>query len=314
MRFWPLAIVGTLVISWCLIYKTPTKVAVDDGSWNYRFVTALGNPKPSPEILQFMEAWHRAEGGTAAFNPLNTTMPMAGDSCYNYLSGSCGVRNYQSEQDGFDANIATITNGRYGTLLRAIQTNDVSLALQGLKESPWGTDADTVSAVLATMPLPVSEQGASVLQRQALVEYALSLQGAPYIVGGGTSAFRAGELEAGSGDCSSTIQHIYMHVLGIDIGRSTFTQFTDGFTRGGKFYGPSTVPISIAELQPGDLWYGSYPDDEHVAMFVGDVTGDGTLDFIDEGGKKQYMGIDNDALNDPYFMDHTVGYARMIQE
>lgn len=323
-----MAAVGVLVIGLCLVRKeTQTRleyqvgdvVAKDDGSWAYDFLIGIGNEAPSYEMLNFVTAWNRAEGGdrTAQFNPLNTTQPMPGDSCFNYLSGRCGVRNYASYKDGLEANVTTVLNGRYVTLLSGLRTNNTELAFSGLAEGVWGTNTDTVSEVYATLPVPVPEQSITVLQgegspRQQLVAYALTLQGQTYRTGGGTAAFRAGELESGSGDCSSTMQHIYHRVLGIDIGNSTFTQFTNGFKRNGQYGNSRTVPISASELQPGDLWYGTYPDDEHTGMVVGDVTGDGSWDLMDQGGKTHTMKVNNDFLNDPYFMDHLIGFARIL--
>lgn len=290
----------------------------DDGSFAYDFLIGIGNDAPSYEILNFVTAWNRAEGGdkTAQFNPLNTTQPMPGDTCFNQLSGRCGVRNYASYEDGLEANITTVTNGRYDRLLEGLRLNDVDLAISGLGEGVWGTDASLVSTVYFTLPVPMPAQASPLLSGSAradLVNYALSLQGQPYRGGGGSSAFRSGELDSGTGDCSSTMQHIYNHVLGVDIGTSTFTQFTNGFLRGGQYGNSNTVPISVVELQPGDLWYGTYPNDEHTGMVVGDVTGDGTWDLIDQGGKKSSMGVNNDFLRDPYFMNNTVGFSRVLE-
>lgn len=323
---WPSLILVSIIIVGLGLMRQETKKRLsyqinfaisDDGSWEYDFVTGVGNDKPSYEILNVVKAWNKAEGGnkTAKFNPLNTTQPMPGDSCFNQLNGKCGVRNYASYEDGLEANITTVTNGKYSRILEGLRSNDVDLVINGIGEGVWGTDADTVSQVYATLPVPVRAQSRPMLQgsdRQRIVAYALSIQGQPYVVGGGRAAYRSGQLGSGSGDCSSTMEHIYNQILGIEIGTSTFTQFTNGFMRGGVYGNPNTVPISASQLQPGDLWYGVYPSDEHTGMVVGDVTGDGTMDLIDQGGKKSYFGVNNDFLNDPYFMDNTIGYSRIL--
>src|SRR4051812_17585494 len=59
-------------------------------AWTTDVLAGLGNELPTAESVAFLEAWHRAEGGTAAFNWLNTTQGAAGATDYN----SVGVKNY----------------------------------------------------------------------------------------------------------------------------------------------------------------------------------------------------------------------------
>lgn len=126
--------------------------------------------------------------------------------------------------------------------------------------------------------------------RAQLVKYALSLVGIPYVRGGRSAT---------GGDCSGTMQHIYLHITGIDIGGTTFSQF------------PGLRPIGPSELQPGDLWFGQYADDQHVGM-VADVDGDGAWDLINNGGLESAMHVDYGFAANPYFTDHTMGYRRAL--
>ena len=51
-----------------------------------------------------------------------------------------GVRNYLSSQDGIDATVRTIKNGRYQNIINALKTGDsAEKSALALKSSPWGT-------------------------------------------------------------------------------------------------------------------------------------------------------------------------------
>lgn len=104
--------------------------------WEVKLLRAIGAPA-TPENLRFLSAWQRAEGGTASFNPLNTTQPFGGASNYN----SVGVKNYPSATAGLEATAKTLTNGYYGpivSLLRRGRASAVDLA-KAVASSPWGT-------------------------------------------------------------------------------------------------------------------------------------------------------------------------------
>jgi cell wall-associated NlpC family hydrolase len=80
----------------------------------------------------------------------------------------------------------------------------------------------------------------------AAVQAALSRQGDPYVWGAtGPNSF----------DCSGLTMWSYQQA-GVTIGRSTYSQVTDGRS------------VSASELQPGDLIF-YYSDNSHVAMYVG---------------------------------------------
>lgn len=126
--------------------------------------------------------------------------------------------------------------------------------------------------------------------RARLVGYALSLVGIPYVRGGRSAT---------GGDCSGTMEHVYLTVTGIDIGGTTFSQY------------PQLAPTDDPE--PGDLAYfwGFSDGDEHVGM-VADVNGDGALDLINNGGHQSDMHVDLSFMDDPYFSQHFKGYRRAL--
>lgn len=91
--------------------------------------------------LGALEAWEAAEGGawqnSAAYNPLNSTMPEPGSSVIN----SDGVRAYVSWRQGLEATVATLNNGRYGAILSSLRSGRNAQAVaDAVAASPWGTE------------------------------------------------------------------------------------------------------------------------------------------------------------------------------
>ena len=104
-------------------------------NWQQLFLQKVGAPV-TPANLKFVNAWARAEGGSASNNPFNTTQTAPGATSYN----SVGVRNYVSPQQGLDATAQTLLNGRYGNILSALRSGtDPVASAQALANSPWGT-------------------------------------------------------------------------------------------------------------------------------------------------------------------------------
>lgn len=101
-------------------------------------LTGLGI-QPTAGTLKALYAWAQAEGGdthnNASWNPLNTTQRMPGSSSMNKV----GVQAYSSYKDGVQATIKTLTNGRYGNILKAMQHGDPVAVGQAVAQSPWGT-------------------------------------------------------------------------------------------------------------------------------------------------------------------------------
>lgn len=271
-----------------------TSTLDEQQQWAYDLATRMGNPQPSAEILAFLVAWQKAEGTTAANNPLATSQDMPGATVFN----SHGVKNYASRDDGLEATAITLGYNYpgYADIRDGILSNNPALALQGLYASPWGTDADNVRTLFENAPITSQEPPGTTNTRQRLVEYALSLQGTPYIVGGSES-YRTGQTVEG-GDCSATMQHIYAHVLGVNIGYNTWNQ-------------QDVLPsVDAGQLLPGDLWYGQFPSDQHTGM-VADVDGDGRWDLIHNGADENRLHVTYDFGN-TYLGEHTIGYRRAL--
>lgn len=120
-----------------------TKTTTDDEFYK-SILKGIGAPI-TDENMKFLYAWRQAEGGKAKNNPFNTTQAKPNSTFYNCLKkgiSGCksGVRNYMSSQDGIDATIKTIKNGRYQNIIDALKSgNSAEKTAQALKSSPWGT-------------------------------------------------------------------------------------------------------------------------------------------------------------------------------
>lgn len=100
--------------------------------WERQLLHALGM-RVTHRALADLAEWQRREGGTARWNPLNTTQHMPGAGSYN----SVGVRDYSSAQQGLAATVRTLRNGHYSDILHALQTGQPLGSQAGLKT--WGT-------------------------------------------------------------------------------------------------------------------------------------------------------------------------------
>ena len=94
-----------------------------------------------------MTTWMKFEGGgggkatglgknSAMYNPLNTTQGAPGAKSMN----SVGVKSYNSWDQGMEATVQTLMNGKYSGILAALQqgTNTAGV-LSAVNASPWGT-------------------------------------------------------------------------------------------------------------------------------------------------------------------------------
>jgi hypothetical protein len=86
--------------------------------------------------LRTLVGWEKAEGGSASFNPFNTTLPEPGASSYN----SVGVRNYTSEAQGIAATVSTLRGSAYSAVVADLRhgANPATIAA-AVGASPWGT-------------------------------------------------------------------------------------------------------------------------------------------------------------------------------
>lgn len=117
--------------------------------WRFRVLRGIKG-KGSGENRRFLGAWQLAEGGTAAFNPLNTTEPWAGATNYN----SVGVKNYRTGSDGIAATVATLLNGHYTNIVHDLRDGTLPAEMIVKRNDAeirvWGTNPNTILAVLAT--------------------------------------------------------------------------------------------------------------------------------------------------------------------
>lgn len=115
--------------------------------WRERLLALLLCPT-SPANMQLLDAWQRAEGGHAQWNPLNTTEPMHGTTDYN----SVGVKNYPTPVCGIAATALTLILAPYHSLWVDLQAGGYS-ARQLVERNEhafntWGTGASHILALL----------------------------------------------------------------------------------------------------------------------------------------------------------------------
>jgi hypothetical protein len=115
--------------------------------WQTELLDTLGAPH-SASNLALLNAWQGCEGGSATFNPLNTTQPGPGATNYN----SAGVKNYPDNLTGLVATAATLTNGFYngivGDLRRGNVPADQILGRNSAEFATWGTQVSCIAGAL----------------------------------------------------------------------------------------------------------------------------------------------------------------------
>jgi len=116
-------------------------------NWQARLLQRIGAPVTQNGV-RFLNAWLRAEGGSATNNPFNTTLPYAGAGSYN----SVGVRNYPTAQAGLEATAKTLLDPRYRAIVAGLRSGaDPRVDARALAASPWGT-GDLVLKILGSPP------------------------------------------------------------------------------------------------------------------------------------------------------------------
>lgn len=116
--------------------------------WKFRLLRAI-NANGRSENRRLLDAWARAEGGTARYNPMNTTQPWPGATDYN----SVHVRNYPSAAAGIAATAATLVNGRYDGIVRDMRAKASITARQivlrnAAEFDTWGTGSTHILKLL----------------------------------------------------------------------------------------------------------------------------------------------------------------------
>jgi len=73
--------------------------------------------QPTVYNLLWMKIWRIAEGAAATYNPWNSIQGKPNSTKFN---AKPGVQNYWTYSDGLAATVATLTNGNYPTILKAL--------------------------------------------------------------------------------------------------------------------------------------------------------------------------------------------------
>lgn len=96
------------------------------------------------ENMKFLYAWRQSEGGRARNNPFNTTQRYKGATDYNWV----GVKHYLTPEDGLEATVKTILNGRYRCIVDGLRNDigaeNISKCYSDLKTWGTGTLVNTV--------------------------------------------------------------------------------------------------------------------------------------------------------------------------
>jgi len=142
--------------------------------WAKTLLTKLGKPTTKDNITA-LTTWAAWEGGqwhnSAHYNPLNTTQGEKGATNMNPE----GVKSYTSWNQGYQATIQTLNNGRYKSILSALTAgNNTAAVLTAVDQSPWGTripgyggpTGDLGTASIASR-LPTGVGGPSVITSSA---------------------------------------------------------------------------------------------------------------------------------------------------
>lgn len=131
-------------------------------NWQIRVIYGL-NAVPNDETVRFLNAWQRAEGGRAKWNPLNSTLWVQSfTELPNY--NDIPVRNYTYPNVGVAATVLTLSqHEKDGTLRFGKIVNEIQQAAQLGRSAEdmlerckadivkWGTDAELMARVLQEM-------------------------------------------------------------------------------------------------------------------------------------------------------------------
>lgn len=110
--------------------------------WRFRLLTKL-RARQTRSNYRLLHVWRECEGGTAAYNPLNTTEPWPGATDYN----SVGVKNYPSGSDGIQATYLTLVNGHYNGIVGGLRGRVAAKTIvekYGSEFDTWGTGTECI--------------------------------------------------------------------------------------------------------------------------------------------------------------------------
>lgn len=118
--------------------------------WKFRLLAAI-HARGVKQNRRLLEAWARAEGGHAAYNPLNTTEPWPGSTEYNPV----GVKNYPSGPAGVAATAATLVNGHYTGIVEDLRSGKLTaeeiVERNASEFDTWGTGSAAILRVLPSV-------------------------------------------------------------------------------------------------------------------------------------------------------------------
>jgi hypothetical protein len=121
--------------------------AVTRERWARELLARLPAPDGFDQVVAIV-AWEAAEGTTAAWNPLATTMPAPGSTRFN----AAGVQNYPSFDVGLDATVRTLRLRHYTAIVDALRRGaPARQVLEAVAASPWGTGEAAVRALEPTL-------------------------------------------------------------------------------------------------------------------------------------------------------------------
>jgi len=168
-------LIGTILVSlliWMVTHKAPT-VVIAGGSqaslvststssatsnhlppfWRERLLAVLGAPR-NKQNLRLLYAWGVAEGGSAQWNPLNTTYALPYGESWSYNSST--VQNYWKPTGGVAATALTLVQGTYACIVGAAQGGKLTAEEIVNKCSAtfrtWGTNPTVILNVLKETP------------------------------------------------------------------------------------------------------------------------------------------------------------------
>src|SRR5262252_3417400 len=114
---------------------------VSSASW-WKAILAKINAPDTDNNKSNLSAWQACEGGSASFNPFNTTLPWPNATLYN----SAGVRNYATFDDGVGATTSTMLQSNMAAIVTALRNNaDRGTFANAVGSSPWGTSGDCIA-------------------------------------------------------------------------------------------------------------------------------------------------------------------------
>lgn len=115
--------------------------------WERRLLAVL-DASDSTSNRIFLTAWAKAEGGSAHFNPLNTTLKLPGALTYN----QAGVRSYLDGIQGICATALTLRLPAYAGIVRDLRVGELGeldlVRRNRVALNTWGTGWQAVLRVL----------------------------------------------------------------------------------------------------------------------------------------------------------------------